>query len=210
MTLECVHNNNIAVFVVQYNHVVGPMARPGARGLGPGLGLKYDNCVTGRAGPGNTFCWSGPGLIIQFAGRARARSAQLSAAGPGRTWASNHICGPGLGLHFRPVQGPTQYYSTVSWRWLQGRNEEYRPYSLQLVTPTCRCLGINTARRKHESHILHSIYTVQNEDVERIIIHANDTEMVVICVYYASTLLRDVSELWSRTARERYLSAVHP
>ena len=58
MTLECVHNNNIAVFVVQYNYVVGPMARPGASGLGPGLGVKYDNC--------------GPGLDIFFAGRARA------------------------------------------------------------------------------------------------------------------------------------------
>ena len=51
------------------------MARPGARGLGPGLGLNYDNCVAGRAyflraGPG-------PGLIIQFASRARAGSAQL-------------------------------------------------------------------------------------------------------------------------------------
>ena len=39
--------------------------------------------------------------------------------------------------------------------------------------------------------ILHAIYSVQNEDVERIIIHANDTDIVVICVYYASTFLRD-------------------
>ena len=31
--------------------------------------------------------------------------------------------------------------------------------------------------------ILHSIYSVQNEDVERIIIHENDTYIVVICVY---------------------------
>ena len=108
MTLECVHNNNIGVFVVQYNYVVGPMARPGARGLWPGLGLKYDNCVAGRAGPGHTF-WQagqgragpGPGLIIKFAGRARARSAQLlrARAGPGpqiifagRAWA--YISGP--------------------------------------------------------------------------------------------------------------------
>ena len=51
------------------------MARPGARGLVPGLGLKYDNRVAGRAGPGHTFC--GPGLIIQFASRSRAGSAQL-------------------------------------------------------------------------------------------------------------------------------------
>ena len=44
--------------------------------------------------------------------------------------------------------------------------------------------------------ILHSIHSVQNEDVERIISHTNDTDTVVIsCVYYASTLLRDLSEL---------------
>ena len=68
-----------------YNYVVGPMARPGARGLGPGLGLNYDNCVAGRAGPGY-FLRAGPGpvLIIQFAGRARAGSAQLLWARAGR------------------------------------------------------------------------------------------------------------------------------
>ena len=96
MTLECVHNNNIAVFVVKYNYVVGPVARPGACGLGPGLGLKYDNCVAGRAWKYFLRDGPGPGLIIQFAGRARARSAQLlrARAGPGpqiifagRAWA---------------------------------------------------------------------------------------------------------------------------
>ena len=56
------------------------MTRPGARGIGPSLGLKHDHCVAGRA-------WTcGPGLIIQFARRARAG---------GRAWASNHIAGPG-------------------------------------------------------------------------------------------------------------------
>ena len=58
--------------------------------------------------------------------------------------------------------------------------------------------------------ILHSIHSVQKEDVERIIIHPNDTDTVVIsCVYYASTLLRDLSELsiyiWVRTVRGSYL-----
>ena len=90
-----------------YNYVVGPMARPGTRGLGPGLGLKYDKCVAGRVGPGHTFCGPGPGLIIQFAGRARAGSACTTAACPGRSWALNHICGPGLSLNFMPVQGPS-------------------------------------------------------------------------------------------------------
>ena len=65
--------------------MVGPMARPGARGLGPGLSLKYE--IVLRAGPGQ-------GLIIKCA--ARAGSAQLlwARAGPGpqiifagRAWA---------------------------------------------------------------------------------------------------------------------------
>ena len=88
------------------------MARPGARGLGPGLGLKYeivlragpglDIIVVGWAGPGpgphNSMC--GPGQVC------------TTAAGPGRAWASNHVCGPGLGLDFRPVQGPSVYVIT--------------------------------------------------------------------------------------------------
>ena len=52
------------------------------------------------------------------------------------------------------------------------------------------------------------MHSVQKEDVERIIVHTNDTDTVVIsCVYYASTLLRDLSELsmWVRTARGSYL-----
>ena len=59
--------------------------------------------------------------------------------------------------------------------------------------------------------ILHSIHSVQKEDVEGIIIHTNDTDTVVIsCVYYASTLLRDLSEpsMWVRTARGSYLPII--
>ena len=36
-----------------------------------------------RAGPGHNCCGPGPGLIIQFAGRVRAGSAQLLRARPG-------------------------------------------------------------------------------------------------------------------------------
>ena len=86
------------------------MARPGARGLGPGLGLIYeivlrsgpylDIIVAARAEPGphNSICGPGPGQVC------------TTAAGPGRALASNHACGPGLGLDFRPVQGPTVYH----------------------------------------------------------------------------------------------------
>ena len=67
-------------------YVVGPMARPG--GLGSGLGLNYE--IVLWAGPGHTCC--GPGLIIYFAGRTRAGSAQLmrARAGP-QIFFPNHV-----------------------------------------------------------------------------------------------------------------------
>ena len=53
--------------------------------------------------------------------------------------------------------------------------------------------------------ILHSIYSVQHDHVERLIIHANDTDVIVLVIYYASNLLKDVPEIWIRTARDSYL-----
>ena len=62
--------------------MVGPMARPGACGLGPGLGLKYE--IVLRAGPG---------LDIIVAGRASQFNLR---AGPGP--GHHNCCGPGPGL----------------------------------------------------------------------------------------------------------------
>ena len=84
---------------------------PGPEPAGLGRAWASNMPIVLRAGPGHTFCGPGPGLIIQFAGRARAGT---TAAGPGRAWASNHICGPGLGLNFRPVQGPEPYTNLIS------------------------------------------------------------------------------------------------
>ena len=53
--------------------------------------------------------------------------------------------------------------------------------------------------------ILHSMYSVQNKGVERVIIYANDMDIITTCVYYAATLLKDLPELWVRTERENYL-----
>ena len=98
--------------------VVGPMARPGARGPGPGLGVKYEFVL--RAGPGHSFHGPGPGLIIQFAARAGTLPVMRARAGPGpqiifpgRAWAkisgpcrtllaTSVLHGPGLG----PRAGP--------------------------------------------------------------------------------------------------------
>ena len=79
--------------------MVGPMARPEARRLGPGMGLTYE--IVLRAGPGHNCCGPGPGRVC------------TTAAGPGWAWASNHICGPGLGLDFKHVQGPSVPHYTL-------------------------------------------------------------------------------------------------
>ena len=93
-----------------------------------GLGRASTMTIVLRAGPGHTFCGPGTGLIIQFAGRARACT---TSAGPGRAWASNHICGPGLGLNFRPVQGLKSYLRAGPGPKFQARAGPY-PASLPL------------------------------------------------------------------------------
>ena len=68
--------------------MVGPMARPGARGLGPGLGLKYE--IVLRAGPGLDIIvvgWAGPGP-----------GPHNSMCGPGHGPGLHNCCGPGPGL----------------------------------------------------------------------------------------------------------------
>ena len=52
--------------------------------------------------------------------------------------------------------------------------------------------------------ILHSMYAAHN-DVDRLIIHAYDTDVIALFIYYASLLLQDVSEIWIRTDRDSYL-----
>ena len=100
-------------------YVVGPMVRLGARGLGPGLGLKYDNCFAGRAGTGHTFFCGRDGPHNSICGPGPGRVC-TTAAGPGRAW-------PGLksylSLNIRPVQGPNVHLSRVTRRTtLDGNN----------------------------------------------------------------------------------------
>ena len=83
--------------------VVGPMARPGARGPGPGLGIKYEFVLR-----------AGPGLDIVFMGRA----------GPGP---NNSICGPGPGragtlpvLRARAGPGPQIIFAGRAWAKISG------------------------------------------------------------------------------------------
>ena len=53
--------------------------------------------------------------------------------------------------------------------------------------------------------ILHTLYSVQNERVDRVVIHENDTDIIAMCLYYGATHLSDLAELWVRTAQNAYL-----
>ena len=60
--------------------------------------------------------------------------------------------------------------------------------------------GLESTQQEADTRVIfHTIYSVQNEGVDRVISHANDTDIIVICVYYACTLLKDLLELWDRT-----------
>ena len=99
---------------------------------GPGRAWKYFL----RAGPGphNSVCGPGPGQVC------------TTAAGPGRAWASNHICGPGLGLNFRPVQGPSVYQILLR-------------HTNNIITKSV-CISISQCMETlTPSDIIHSIYS---------------------------------------------------
>ena len=82
----------------------------------------------------------------------------------------------------------SRFDSIVYWRWLQWRNEECRPYSLQLVTYRYRCLGINTAIGRHESHRTYLIpHTVLRTKMSNELSFTQMTHTLSLCVYYAST-----------------------
>ena len=49
--------------------------------------------------------------------------------------------------------------------------------------------------------ILHTLYSVQNEGVDRVVTHANDTDVIAMCLYYRATHLSDLAELWVRTTQ---------
>ena len=73
-------------------YAIGPMAH------GSGRAWASNMRIVLRAWTYFLQAGLGPSLIIQFACRVCT-----TAAGPGRAWASNHICGPGLCLNCRAL-----------------------------------------------------------------------------------------------------------
>ena len=53
--------------------------------------------------------------------------------------------------------------------------------------------------------ILHSIFAYKSENVKNIVIHAVDTDVVVLCIYYAATQLQGLTGLWVRSEKDVFL-----
>jgi len=53
--------------------------------------------------------------------------------------------------------------------------------------------------------VLHSTYSTQHLHVTRIIVHADESDVIDLCIYYAATLLSGLKELWMRTEHDKYL-----
>ena len=85
-----------------------------------------------------------------------------------------------------PSMGSTRLYLG------DGFNEETKSVLITDGTVTDVADLESTHQEADTRVILHFVYSVQNEGVERVIIHANDTDVIITCVYYAATLLRDL------------------
>ena len=118
----------------------GPARGPRARA---GPEPQIWNCFAGRAGPGHNCCGPGPGLIIQFAGRARAGSAQLlwARAGPGpqiifagRAWA--YISGPCRALVY------THRLCQILWPNCMWTTFSCQLYTYQIFSDVCIILQL--------------------------------------------------------------------
>ena len=86
-----------------------------------------------------------------------------------------------------------------------GFNEETKTILITEGATTDIAALESTQQEADTRVMLHTIYSVQNESVDRVVIHASDTDIIVICLYYATTILQNLPELWVRTATETYL-----
>ena len=107
------------------------------------------------------------------------------------TWSNNEKQNPALGS---------------TWLYLGGGFNEDTKTILITEGSATDIAGLESTQQEADTgEMLHTIYSVQNEYVDRVVIHSNDTDIIVICLYYAATILQNLPELWVRTAAETYL-----
>lgn len=86
-----------------------------------------------------------------------------------------------------------------------GFSEETKSVMLQHGSVTAVPALESTHEEADTRIILHTLYSFQVDKVERVIVHSSDTDVIVLCIYYASTMLKDLPELWVKTATDNYL-----
>ena len=69
-------------------------------------------------------------------------------------------------------------------------------------------VGINTRGGRHKNHFVLNLQQATSATT-RVIVYANDTDSIVLCIYYAAALLSGVQELWLRTEHIKYLPIHH-
>ncbi len=98
-----------------------------------------------------------------------------------------------------PVLGPTHLY-------LGGGFKEETKSVVLTEGSVMHVPALESTQQEADTRIiLHTLYSVQNEGVDRVVIHANDTDVIAMCLYYGATHLSDLAELWVRTAQNAYL-----
>ena len=60
---------------------------------------------------------------------------------------------------------------------------------------------LQSTQEEADTHVfLHAIHSAQHEGIERVVIYANDTDIIILAIYYASNHLNILQELWMRNA----------
>ena len=54
--------------------------------------------------------------------------------------------------------------------------------------------------------IIHALHSVQHDRMERVIVHTNDTDVIVICIYYTCKIKDHLPEVLLRSGPDSYLS----
>lgn len=97
------------------------------------------------------------------------------------------------------LQGPTKVYLGAGF---SDKNNTVlvTPDSIQPVP------GLQSTQEEADNRvILHTTHSAQNYGVERVVIYANNTDIIVLAVCYAATHLNVLQELWVRDAPQSYL-----
>lgn len=97
------------------------------------------------------------------------------------------------------AQGPTKVYLGGGF-CDKTKTLLITPNNVQPVTE------LNSTQEEADTRVfLHAIHSAQHDGIERVVIHANDTDITVLAIYYSSNHLNILHGLWVQNAPQSYL-----